>query len=77
MDEEYFVIVKANVWDEDVNDIKFEIKLFKIASCVDLGKQLDIYYGKDLHDFSVEWIGDGSGSLDLDDAAVDALRNCN
>lgn len=69
-----FVVVKAHVWNGDLNEFYDIIQLYKVTDCRDLGEQLDKEFGKELHDFSVTWIGGESLGLDITDNIFEELQ---
>lgn len=70
----YFVVVKAHVWNGDLNEFYDVIQLYKVTDCKDLGEQLDKEFGKELYDFSVTWIGGECLGLDITDNIFKELK---
>lgn len=70
----YFVVVKAQVWNGDLNEFYNVTKLYKVTDCKDLGEQLDKEFGNDLMDFSATWIGGECLGLDITDNIFKELK---
>ena len=73
----YFVIVRAEVWNSDEQEMYKCIKLFKITNNTDLGEQLDREFGNDLNDYSVTWVGGENIGLDIDEDIANSLEALN